>query len=483
MGRRLLLFFGALVIAMSVVVVPSRAEAQSSVTERFARPAGSLESPPASVGVRPLLVVVMRLSTSGNDFVGPWDHSFAVNRYFGGNGVNDYMQAASRGAFSYVPAIGDGVIDVDYPGSIDDLSNAPRAGIAALQSIDSSADFASFDRNGNGVIDGVELAMEVVVLGGDRVGPGETRPIAGYDPTFTQLDGVGFGGDFMVAAVNGYSNFMTAVHELFHQSFDTFDGYFWGVGRLDVMGPTYGLPDSARWMPSAVTRLQLGWIAPSVAESDGTYAIGDGVIVHDPSVTDARYFVVESRGEGRMDGGASGAGVAVWRVSNDVRLSAANDLVRAVELVTPAVVASDRRVGGCERGACRAGDASDVFPGASTIALHYTSIAPTYSSGAYSGIAVTVDGATVSVRFGVPEPAWAPVVRTRQARRVAAAVVSSTSSSSSSSSTSTSIADAAAGLWPNAFTHEELDRWIDELCALELPACAVYQLGQSLVYP
>ncbi len=483
MGRRLLLFFGALVIAMSVVVVPSRAEAQTSVTERFARPAGSLESPPASVGVRPLLVVVMRLSTSGNDFVGPWDHTFAVNRYFGSNGVNDYVRTASRGAFSYVPAVGDGVIDVDYPGSIDDLNNAPRAGIAALQSVDSSVDFASFDNNGNGVLDGVELAMEVVVLGGDRMGPGETRPIAGYDPSFTQRDGMEFGGDFMVATVNGYSNFMTAVHELFHQTFDTFDGYFWGVGRLDVMGPTYGLPDSARWMPSAVTRLQLGWISPSVAESDGTYAIGDGVIVHDPATTDARYFVVEPRGDGRMDRGASGAGVAVWRVSNDVRLSASNDLVRAVELVTPSVIASDRRVGGCDRGSCRAGDTSDVFSAAQTLALRYTSAAPTYSSGAYSGIALTVGGATVSVRFGVPEPARTAVVRSPQMRPVTATAPSSSSSSSSSSSTSTSIVSAAAGLWPNAFTTEELDRWMDELCVLELPACAVYQLGQSLVYP
>jgi M6 family metalloprotease-like protein len=480
MGRRLLLFFSALAIATGIVVMPQRAAAQTSSAARFRRPAAALEGPPTSIGTRPLLVVVMRLPNSASEgpFVGPWDHGFAVNRYFGGGGVNGYLQAASSGAFSYTPAVGDGVVEVDYPGPADDLDTAQRAGIAALRSVDPSVDFAAFDRNGNGQVDGRELAVEVVVLGGDRLGPGETRVVAGYDPSFTQLDGVGFGRDFMVASVNGYSNFMTAVHELFHQSFDTFDAYFWGVGRLDVMGPTYGVADSARWLPSAVTRLQLGWLSPKVAEADGTYGIGDGVIVHDPSAGEARYFLVEARG-GAGDRGASAAGLVVWRVSTDVALSAANDWVRAVELVTPQVVATDRRVGGCERGGCRGGDASDAFSAPATIALRYTSGAPTYSSGPYSGIALTLDGATITVRFGVAAPTATTVARTVPTRRVAPATPSS--STIAPSTTSTSLVTAATGLWPQVFDTDELNRLLDEMCALELPGCAVWRVSELML--
>lgn len=445
MGRRALFFFSALAIAAAVVIMPPKAAAQTS-------------------GSRPLLVVVMRLAGSAAEsgFVGPWDHGFAVNRYFAGDGVNGYMRAASRGAFSYVPAVGDGVVDVDYPGSIEDFSSAQRTAIIALRSADSSVDFAGFDTNGNGLLDGRELAVEVVVLGGSRRGPGETRAIAGYDPTFTQLDGTGFSGDFMVATVNGFSTFMTAVHELFHQSFDASDAYDAGVGHLDIMGPTYDVADSARWMPSAALRLQLGWITPRVVDSDASFSANEPAIV-------AGRFLVEARGVSSWDRNASARGVVLWRISG-----------RGYELLTPAVVERDAQLQACDSTGCRGGDPADAFSSA-TVPLRVGPRSQPYSAGSYAGTLLRIDGSDVIAQFGQPLPA--PPVRAPRAQQSRAAI--STTSSSVVTTTTTvidNVVTAAPGLWPTVFNTEELGRLLDELCALELPGCAVYRVQEFFLY-
>ncbi|MEY2424826.1 MAG: hypothetical protein QOI61_398, partial [Actinomycetota bacterium] len=366
-----------------------------------------------SVGRRPLLVFVLRFADSAADaaWVGPWDRAFAVNRFFGPSesSVNGYLEGASGGAFSFVPAAesqgvaGDGIVEVDYPGSMSDFKNSQRATLAAMRATDELVDYTRFDTDGDQVLEPQELAIELVELVGDATRSPETGPVCCMESP-DGIDGLGFAYDLNVAAVNATSNQMTTIHELFHQAFATIDGYAWDVGQLDIMGPTLGVAEDARWLPNAVTRFQLGWLRPTVVESDAAPVLGldDAVIVRDPSASATQFFVVEYRHAGGLDRNASASGVVLWRVVTSTP--------RRVELITPDVIASDTRVSGCENG-CRRGSPTDAFAPNSNqpIALRYLAASPRYSAGAFSGMVLTPvsgDGgaAQIRVQFNTGEP-------------------------------------------------------------------------------
>ncbi len=365
----------------------------------------------AGGGDRPLLVFVLRFADSAADaqWVGPWDQSFALDRFFGAGdaSVNGYVKVASGGAFSFRPAaeaqgqVNDGIVEVNYPGSMADFRNSQRAALGAMRASDDLVDYTRFDTDGDQVLEPQELAIELVELVGDATRSPETGPLCCMESP-DGIDGLAFARDLNVAAVNATSNQMTTIHELFHQAFATIDGYGWGVGQLDVMGPTMDVPDAARWLPNAVTRLEAGWLRPTIVEADAMplLEVGDAVIVRDPSAGNSQYFVVEYRNGAGLDREASAAGIVVWRVVTSPR---------RVELITPAVIASDTRVSGCE-GGCRRGSTTDAFAPNSNqpIGLRYINPSSRYSAGPFTGIVLTpMSGgasAQIGVQFHAPEP-------------------------------------------------------------------------------
>lgn len=401
-----------------------------------------------TTGTRPLLVVVASFTDSVNDgFVGGWDRGFARERFFGDTpaSVNGYMRAASLGRFRYTPAPeahgepNDGVVELAFDGTAAQFGAHQQAAVAALRATQDVVDYAAFDANGNGALDSVELTIVVVGLGGDRAGNGSARPIAGYDPSFSAVDGVGIGADFKVATINAYTNAITTIHELFHATFDAVDAYEWGVGLLDIMGPTSGVADSMRWLPGAATRMALGWAAPRVLTEDTEIVLrdattGDAAVVTDPA-TGAK-FVFEYRAGTGLDRDASAKGLVIWRLDSTAD--------RWAELITPNVLLSDRRVAGCA-GGCRAGDASDAFaPLGLPIPLRAAGANDRYSSGAFTGVlasAVSDDGALrVRVTFNQADTdvrVWRPAVPKRAVVTATTAVPETTTSTTEAPVTTT----------------------------------------------
>jgi hypothetical protein len=279
--------------------------------------------------------------------------------------------------------------------------------------------------------------------------------------------------------VNATSNQMTTIHELFHQAFATIDSYAWDVGQLDIMGPTLGVAEDARWLPNAVTRFQLGWLRPTVVESDAAPVLGldDAVIVRDPSASATQFFVVEYRHAGGLDRNASASGVVLWRVVTSTP--------RRVELITPDVIASDTRVSGCENG-CRRGSPTDAFAPNSNqpIALRYLAASPRYSAGAFSGMVLTPvsgDGGAAQIRVqfntGEPTTVHAPAATAPTAVSAPRVRVASTAASVSTSVEAPTVEQA---LVPSSSSQRLVAQLELAACVLDLPACSPALLDQVL---
>lgn len=414
----LVLFISAAIVQMAGT---GTAGASSDGEREFARP-GGVGQPPYSIGTRPLLVIAIRFAGADQEqAAGGWVDSFdrdsIARRFFGAglSSVNGYMDAASLGSFAYVAAhetngvADDGIVEVTSPNSFNDYPTLWARAIAAMQAADDNVAFNAYDSDGDGQLEATELTLAVISMGAGARDAGEADSIE-RSGAYATIDKVSLAPNFWAAEVTPHTNFMTTVHELFHATFATVDEYGWGVGALSVMGPTAGIADSERFLPSAVTRFQLGWTRPAVANIDGTVALraGEALIVVDPSAGTARYFMVEYRQREGLDANASGSGVVVWRVDNTVS-GASNGMNRGVELVTPRVIASDRRVESCasgEHAMCHSGDAGDVFGlgGGGVVPLRYQSASSSYGGGAYAGMYLSdisgVNGVHVSVHFG-----------------------------------------------------------------------------------
>ncbi len=415
----LALFISAAIVQM---VGTATAAAASEGARDFAR-RGGIEQPPYSTGTRPLLVIAIRFAGAADEqasggWVDSFDRSSIARRFLGSTStsVNGYMNAASRGAFSYVPAhesngvADDGIVEVSSPNSFNDYPTLWGRAIAAMQAADNDVFFGSYDTDGDGQLEATELTLEIISMGAGARDAGEADSIQ-RSGAYLTIDNVSLAQNFWAAEITPHTNFMTTVHELFHASFATVDEYGSGVGALSVMGPTAGIPDSARFLPSAVTRFQLGWVTPAVVTGDGSLSLrpGDAVIVADTTAGASRYFMVEYREQNGLDASASGSGMVVWRVDNAVARGG-NGMTRAVELVTPRVLATDRRIDPCasgEHAMCHSGDAGDLFGvgRGDVVPLRYQATdSRNYSAGTYAGVYLSDvsggQGVHVSVHFG-----------------------------------------------------------------------------------
>jgi M6 family metalloprotease-like protein len=274
--------------------------------------------------------------------------------------------------------------DADGDGTVTEAekgSGQPAKNREALEAADPFVDFAQFDVNGDGVVDDCELLLNHVTSrapGADDVG---RRGIAaGGD-----LDGKGVG--FSVAMSDTGWGLFTDAHESMHVATHIRDLYGFGVGSFDIMGAP--LAEEKPFLPSAWTRLHLGWGAPTVVTRDGYYAVpradlsNVSFLLYDPGRGTDDYFLVENRrpGGSTYDQGASDDGLAIWRI-DDRQYASDDEAVRPLEIMRP----DGTRPDGCPS-SCYAGSAIDAWDPSDPATPQRTMEAP-WADGTPAGVAV-----------------------------------------------------------------------------------------------
>jgi hypothetical protein len=238
---------------------------------------------------------------------------------------------------------GDGQDDDSFAAWAGQSTALDRNGAAIFQAARDFVDFSALDtREPFGFVDETELLIAVMreSIGGDVFG--QTPGVRGAG----LVDGVNV--DFESAAqFTTATNIITASHELLHAGLDLVDFYGFGVGHLDIAGPTLSSVEKF-FAPNAYNKLHWGWIRPTVVTRDGFYdvhrasASGEAFILYDPDPSNPDqtndYFLVENRQQtpSTYDADASDSGLVIWRVDDDELFAVdATEDQRTVELMRP----------------------------------------------------------------------------------------------------------------------------------------------------
>jgi M6 family metalloprotease-like protein len=319
-----------ILVLLAAALVASQSAAGAAVYPNpppsFTRTSGDY-SPQKASEDRPLLVIY----TQFTDVPTPagQDAAFVVRRYFGDNGVGfpnaiDYFAKNSFGKLTLTPAaethgrVNDGLVTVNVGSSTGFRGMSARdQSLAQLKAADPYVDFASFDRNNDGELANNELtiASYVVATPPQATGCGQT-----VGTTQFSLDGKWVGQLRLAGSVTD-ANLLTAFHEIGHAIFDAPDLYAWNVFGFDLYGFTCGMPDTRFFNLGAFSKINLGWITPTVITRDGFATVLDAdtvplaFILYDPDKGTNDYFIVENRTmrAGTYDGGASDRGLVIWR--------------------------------------------------------------------------------------------------------------------------------------------------------------------------
>jgi M6 family metalloprotease-like protein len=373
---------------------------------------------------RPHLVIELEYS----DFAFPATPTVTQlsNRFFGGYpSVADYLAKQSFGALvltraqesdtSGGGAVNDGVVRVKVNVSQDDFDgiepgepDPPDTFAAmhklALEAANPSVNFASFDRDNNNQLTRDELIVTLVKSNNNAGGCG----ITGASDAVT-LDGKTFAS--RVAQITTTTNLITAIHEAWHAMWWTSrtDIYNFGMGSLDISGPTCNSDDDLLFGTAAWMKLHLGWITPTVVTRDGYYDIRqaddtrhDAFILYDHGRGTNDYFVVENRQarDGTYDEDPSDSGLVIWRI-DDTQWASTNGNVRAVDIMRP----DGTTAPGCPAAGC-GGSSIDAWDPAST-ATPQRAMERSWRDGTASNVAVRAigrSGATMRAFFDVRGP-------------------------------------------------------------------------------
>lgn len=335
--------------------------------------AGGPGTPPA-VGTHPVLVVLAQfadqaLSTAPADW---------AELFFGaGRSVADYYDDVSDGRLQLVAApeydgtVNDGVVTVtltrnhpDTGGSYGAFQAAARQILAAIDPAE--VDLAALDDDGDGALGPDELHLAIVPAGWEGAQSCGGRSVWGHRSSLGNpvvVDGVVLGD----GEVNG--GYFTAgelqcpaegdqqatlgiwVHELGHDlgwiDLYDLDGGSRGVDTWSVMGSHWlGAPIGSRPpRPDPFSRMQVGWLTPTVVTDPGTHVLGssalggevlqvrdnpDGVDVTFLGGGTGEYFLVEHRTPDGYDDAVVGCGALVWHV-DESRFNA-DDHARRVDV-------------------------------------------------------------------------------------------------------------------------------------------------------
>lgn len=279
--------------------------------------------------------------------------------FSGTDSMYEYFREASYGQTSVMGDVAPSWYQSAYPmseygadssGGVDDL-NGPiyRLVTEAVQLADSDIDFSNYDEDGDGTVDHV-----IVVHAGNGQ---ETLPIGNpiwsHHWAVVDADTSAPGNqDLIVDGVQVYGYTMLAedspmgvfAHEFGHDLglpdlYDTDDSSD-GVGDWDVMsgGSWLGFPQGSQpSLPSAFSKVELGWVTPIVVDVPMTDqsipSVWDNPIIYKLPIgdSDGEYFLVENRQQMGYDSLLPGSGLLIWHVDENVPDNS-NDAHRMVDL-------------------------------------------------------------------------------------------------------------------------------------------------------
>jgi len=251
--------------------------------------------------------------------------------------VADYFAVNSAGNFSISNAGIFGWFQSDKPYSFywaaADPTDADKDGFIsshvrkwweAVTKADASFDYASYDKNVDGVLSPQELGIVIVIPQNSAFGTVRT-PAAQEYPTWQPLivDGVRIP---YIAEVYAGSppNLGAFAHELSHLLLNLPDMYFnffvpYAAGHYSLMDVCY--IDSHL---DPFHKIHLGWLQPTLVTEGGIYSVhpvesgGEAYILMDPKRGEKEYFIVENRRRSdKYDTQIADSGLAVWHIMED----------------------------------------------------------------------------------------------------------------------------------------------------------------------
>ena len=233
-------------------------------------------------------------------------------------GILGWFNADKPDSFYWAPS---DPTDADGDGFI---SGHTRKWWEAITKADPIFNFASFDTDGNGVLEPKELGIVIVIPQNSPFGTNRAPASREY-PTWTPLvvDGVRIP---VIAEVYAGSppNLGVFVHELCHLLLGMPDMYFnfffpFAAGQYSIMDVTY--IDSHL---DPFHKIRLGWLQPTTVTHSGQYSLypsevdGGAYVLMDPKHGDGEYYLVENRQRSfAYDTQLADSGMAVWHVIED----------------------------------------------------------------------------------------------------------------------------------------------------------------------
>ena len=326
-------------------------------------PTAPSPTPTQTTGVARILVLLIQFSdTAANP---SHDGAYFDSRLNSTGGsvrsVRSYYQEVSRGALTlnatiistwFTSAHPMSYYGADSSTGVDD-GNGPiyRLVVEAVRLADPSVNFASFDTNGDGVVDHL---MVVHAGAGQESNPGQKDLIWSHRWAVLDADPTTPGSQSLTAdgvQIYGYTmeseDFVvgTATHEFGHDLglpdlYDT-DGSSHGAGIWDPMaeGSWNGNPaGSSPAHMSAWSLMRLGWVTPTDVT---TSLVGTSIDAVETSGKVFRlsipgsiqeYFLIENRQPLGFDAGLPGSGLLIWHV-DDSQTSNDQDTHRLVDLL------------------------------------------------------------------------------------------------------------------------------------------------------
>lgn len=349
---------------------PMRFEPHASTTDFDPAPA----PPTGAFTGRLLFILVQYLNQPGATSEASWAQLLSKQ-------AAAYYEKASYGSVKLQPAAeksgtpNNGVVGWLTIGSLHP-NTGPFTGAAnrqivksAIEAADAYVDFASFDLNGDGLVSSGELAVVVVVAGGERAYDMSGNTVWGHawdidnDPAVADGKTIGLSlngsrGYAQIGEKHGDHQATVGIvaHELGHLIFglpdlyDT-DGSSTGIGGWCLMatggwgqGPRDSFAGQTPVLPSAWVKVALGWVVPQTAGDMALMAAGDAgasatnTVYRIETRNRNEYFLVENRESAGYDkgfyarlGSASWGGLAVYHV-DDNQESNATDVHRRVDL-------------------------------------------------------------------------------------------------------------------------------------------------------